>query len=348
MKMDAIGDYVLFRNFLSVIRREVPADTCIDLVGNYIWRDLAEELDAQFIEKFVWVDKRRFSTQPLYRLTKLREIGQLHYEMVLHPTYSRDIVAEAIVKAARSNTKIGSNGHVQNLLPWQKKRYDKSYSKLISFVEEDQFEFLNYARFFEVVIGANPRISKPTIELTTGPIKGNQTYKPYAILFVGASEPSRRWNVSGFAQVAGHLSSQYALSILLCGGQGEREIADGIILRNKSGFLVNLAGRTTLSELTRLISEARLVVSNETGAVHISAALETPVVCISNGSHFMRFHPYPKELFRQYAVVYPYEMTDLIRRGGSQISSQFRYGSDLDINSVDAQSVILSIDRLLA
>lgn len=59
--------------------------------------------------------------------------------------------------------------------------------------------------------------------------------------------------------------------------------------------MVNTAGAVTLVELVELIAKSKLVISNETSAVHIAAATRTPVICIQGGGHFDRFTPYPNQ-----------------------------------------------------
>jgi ADP-heptose:LPS heptosyltransferase len=57
-----------------------------------------------------------------------------------------------------------------------------------------------------------------------------------------------------------------------------------------------LSGKTTLQELAELIRGAEILISNETSAVHIAAAVGTNSVCILGGGHFGRFLPYPKHV----------------------------------------------------
>jgi ADP-heptose:LPS heptosyltransferase len=57
-----------------------------------------------------------------------------------------------------------------------------------------------------------------------------------------------------------------------------------------------LAGKTSLPEFVEVIRQARLLISNETSAVHIAAAVKTPSVCILGGGHFGRFLPYPEKV----------------------------------------------------
>ena len=59
--------------------------------------------------------------------------------------------------------------------------------------------------------------------------------------------------------------------------------------------VTNLAGKTSLQELISIIAGAHLLVGNETGAVHIAAAVSTSAICILGGGHFGRFLPYNLE-----------------------------------------------------
>ena len=58
---------------------------------------------------------------------------------------------------------------------------------------------------------------------------------------------------------------------------------------------IDLVGKTSLVELVELLRNALLVLSNETSAVHIGAAVGAPVICILGGGHFGRFLPYVVE-----------------------------------------------------
>jgi ADP-heptose:LPS heptosyltransferase len=56
--------------------------------------------------------------------------------------------------------------------------------------------------------------------------------------------------------------------------------------------VLNLAGKTTLIDLAELIRAAKLLIGNESGAVHLAAAVGTPSVSIVGGGHYGRFIPY--------------------------------------------------------
>ena len=60
IKLDAIGDYVLWGNFIEVIKNDKNyADYKITLCANPSYQDLAVMLDGEFIYEFIWIDKDR-------------------------------------------------------------------------------------------------------------------------------------------------------------------------------------------------------------------------------------------------------------------------------------------------
>ena len=68
------------------------------------------------------------------------------------------------------------------------------------------------------------------------------------------------------------------------------------LINGLSGETVDLVGRTTLGELAEVLRSASVVLTNETSAVHIAAAVGAPVVCILGGGHYGRFAPYELEV----------------------------------------------------
>ena len=83
--------------------------------------------------------------------------------------------------------------------------------------------------------------------------------------------PAQRW--PWFAE----LSQRLALPALVLGSAKERELGAGIRGRN-------LAGETTLDEAIELMAGAALVVSNDSGLMHVAAALERPQVALFGSS----------------------------------------------------------------
>ena len=114
------------------------------------------------------------------------------------------------------------------------------------------------------------------------------------ILFPGAGSPKRRWPVASFAQIATRIYQATGWKGLICGGPGEEQLGDEL-LKKTNVPLKNIVGTTSLAELATLITNARLLISNDTSAIHIAAAVATPSVCLVGGGQFGRFLPYALE-----------------------------------------------------
>jgi ADP-heptose:LPS heptosyltransferase len=101
---------------------------------------------------------------------------------------------------------------------------------------------------------------------------------PYAVLHAGATDARRRWPPERFAAVADHLTSR-GLTVLLTGTLAERELTAGVAARAASD-VVDLAGRLSLAALAGVLDRCDVVMSNDTGPMHLADAVGTPTVGI--------------------------------------------------------------------
>lgn len=107
--------------------------------------------------------------------------------------------------------------------------------------------------------------------------------EPYLVLNPNAGELAleRRWSVERFAQLADALAPHFPGKLVLVGAPAERDYVARVIERVKAqDRLIDLSGRTTLPELVALFAEAKLLVSNDTGPLHLACAVGTPTVAI--------------------------------------------------------------------
>lgn len=347
IKVDAIGDYVLFRNFLELIKTcDVFKDYELTLLGNEIWRPLAETFDGKSVNNFIWINEQRFQREFLYRIKKMLEISELGYETVLQPTYSRFFLREdSIVRFISAQEKIGSAGDCYNMHWLLKKISDRFYSRLIKADAAITFEYMRNMEFFENLTGLIPEVKHPHLDL---PVLNCNLSLPenYAVIFVGASVEMRKWKAERFALIGRHLKDCFGLDILLCGGNGD--IDDGIECERCFGSeCKNLVGKTSLLEFVNILKTARVLVSNETSAVHFAVAVETKYIfVISNGNHFGRFTPYPESLVQNYHAIYP-SIIEANRNNRHRLIQKYGMGSNLDINSISVESVLMVINSHL-
>ncbi len=347
IRLDAIGDYVLFRNYIELLKTsEKYKDYSITLLGNIAWKNLCEELDGEFIDNFIWLDRDRFNKDFLYRYQKLQKIVSSGYEVALNSVYSREFsYGDAIIKLINANEKIGSVADVSNIRKWQKNISDKYYDVLVPAKSELMFEFDRNKEFFENLLSIKLDIKKPHIDLKPKKLPFELPEK-YAILFIGASASFRKWNIEGFAKIGEYLKNQFGYEIVLCGAPSDKDDA----LRFKEcfdGSYIDLVGKTSLIELLHVIYNGNLMIANETSAPHFAVSLEmTNIFVISNGNHYGRFTPYPKDMAPNYHVIYhPVIEKDIDNY--KKLSNSYGYGSNLDINEISFESVKRKIDGTL-
>jgi lipopolysaccharide heptosyltransferase I len=115
----------------------------------------------------------------------------------------------------------------------------------------------------------------------------------YAVLVPGSAHDDKRWPIERFAELAEKISSQFELPIVATGDEGEAALVEKLKDISKVP-VVNIAGKTSLSELVVLLKNAKLVVSNDTGPGHIAAALGTPLVLMFSWSNPARIAPYKR------------------------------------------------------
>jgi heptosyltransferase-2 len=93
---------------------------------------------------------------------------------------------------------------------------------------------------------------------------------------------AKRWFPARFAAVIDGLQ-QPGRQILLLGGAGEEELADQIISSTRSP-VINLVGKTTIAEVAAIIRRCGLFLSNDSGLMHMAAALGIPQVALFGSS----------------------------------------------------------------
>lgn len=124
----------------------------------------------------------------------------------------------------------------------------------------------------------------------------NLQHGEYVCIHPGASVHTRRWSLEKFAAVADALAAR-GFQVVLTGTAAEAELTQAVreVMQFSS---IDLAGRTTLGAIAALLSNARLLVCNDTGISHLAAALRVRSVVIFSTSDPNRWAPLDRDLHR--------------------------------------------------
>lgn len=112
------------------------------------------------------------------------------------------------------------------------------------------------------------------------------------VVHPGSKLPLKQWMPEKFAALARHILRKYGVKIVLTGGDGDRALCERVRRTLPVGQSVNLAGRTEMREFMGVLALARAVVSNDTGAMHLAAAVGMPCLAIVSGrDHAAKWKP---------------------------------------------------------
>lgn len=117
--------------------------------------------------------------------------------------------------------------------------------------------------------------------------------KEFVCIHPGARDPRRRWPVSNFAHIANEIGSRH-LPVVLTGSAEEAALLGQLqhLTRAPVVNIVEMFGHLSIGELACLLSQSKLLVSNDTGVSHLAAALKIASVTIfSPYSDYRRWHP---------------------------------------------------------
>lgn len=346
VRLDAIGDYVLFRNFIPLLKQHpVWGKYNFTLLGNKVFKELAEHFDAGYIDRFIWFDNNK-TYRTYYKLCLLALKLKLKcYDVLVNPVHSREGYIDEFCYAIGSKNLIGSEGDLQHFKNEEQKiSYDKLYNRLLPALSSSNFELFRN-RFFFKHLCEDDQVVKTSIPFKKSNILNNHCYN--IVIVPGAGLNTRRWSLNNFADLIAQINNLYkeylTINFYIIGTKSDKEKAGIIIQKSNANNVIDLTGNTTLVEVTDLIGSANLVISNETSAVHIAAATNTFTICIANGKYFGRFYPYPNTITDRIQTIWPdntiYNLQENIALNTKTFSA---------IDFIEPQKVLNDVEKLLA
>jgi len=138
-------------------------------------------------------------------------------------------------------------------------------------------------------LGIDPAAADPTLEMFLGEEEKSYTERLFAeagfggrtviALNAGASNRIKCWSTANFAVLANRLAAELGAGIVLVGGGNERDLAEAI-RAGMTGEALDLVGKTSLTQLGAVLARCSLLVSGDTGPLHMATAVGTPVAAL--------------------------------------------------------------------
>ncbi len=291
VRLDSLGDFILWSESARALHKHyAKSGYQLDLLCDEACADFARLIGS--FNAIYPVNVRRFSTNLLYRYGRLHVLRRAGYEITIQPVYSRVfLTGDSAVRLSGATERIGSSGDCANTGPWLKRISDRWYSKLIPASNESKLELERNAEFVRGLGVEAFRPMPPHLSREPGHLPAELQGISYYVLFPGASRAYKRWPPDRFREIAERVYAYTGWLGVICGGASDKSLGRMIAV-NTDIPLHDVTGHTSIAGLIAILAHARLVISNDTSAVHIATAVRRPSVCVLGGGHYGRFLPY--------------------------------------------------------
>ena len=160
---------------------------------------------------------------------------------------------------------------------------------------QDDYESVSFSHLLEPLIARDgvvtlrvPFLSiSNTISYQVASLLEQLHDMPFVTIFPGASILERRWGAESFRRAAEKLSI-LGIKIVVIGGKGDRQQGD-VIAGGK--LALNLAGMTSLSETAAVIQKSALLLSGDSGLLHVAVSLGVPTVSLFGPGRAKKWAP---------------------------------------------------------
>ncbi len=160
-------------------------------------------------------------------------------------------------------------------------------------------------RFLEVIglVGGGPVPLAPQLAVTPDDLAAAERAlpddgRPLVALHPGAADPRRRWPPAHFAAVGDALAAAGARVVLV--GAAEEGPLTAAVGGAMAAPAVDLAGELTLGGLAGLLARCRVVIGNDSGPLHLAAAVGAPTVGVYWGPNLIHYGPLTRANYRPF------------------------------------------------
>jgi len=297
LNMTRMGDLVQMGALLARLQEEWPG-VAIDLVVDRRFAPVASLLtglrDIVAYDFHALIDDSRAAVKSVAALfhdvaTWARPLVDRRYDRIINLTFNRP--------SALLSSYIGAPDIRGARSAWDGQSVIENHW-MAYFADMHHFRTLNRFNLVDVYAlgGSGVGTFAPlTVKVTTAAKEWARRFltdspdspKEWIAVQAGASDVMKAWRPEYFGRTLAHVSSQWDGGIILIGTPAEQDtIAQVVRVYREAGGrcpLLNAAGKTTLEQLVGLLAECRLLLTNDTGPMHLAVGVHIPVIDLSVG-----------------------------------------------------------------
>jgi heptosyltransferase-2 len=264
-----LGDSVVATATLSSLRLALP-ERPIDIVANPVAAAVVAEHPAVRDGHF---HRRGASLAERIRLGRRLARRRYGASLTLAPSFSAVLVARAVGAIVR----IGFDGPGRRL----------GFNRRVRRPARGALHLADEFRALVAALGIDARAMAPAVRVNAEAAARMRDLigrRDYLVLAPGATYgPAKRWLVERFAEAGERLARRRGWGVVIVGGAGDdRECT--AVANALDASVINLCAQTSIPELAAVLAGARLLLANDSGPMHLAAAVGTRVVGVFGSS----------------------------------------------------------------
>lgn len=268
VRNDRFGEFLLNLPSFRALKESFINTKLIAVVNSSV-KDLAEKVT--FIDEIIEWNQGRHPLSEKIRLVNLFKKKKIDIAVILNPSKDFNIFTYFSGIPIRAG-------------------YSRKWGFLLTHKMEDakylgQRHEIEYNLELVSLIGASTKdktLYLPTDEREIDDLSRDFNLKNYnnsVALHPWTSDPLKQWPYERFRELAERLIREQGISVVIIGGK-EELTKSREFFKDIDGSLINLTGRTTLTQLAALLRKCKLLISGDSGPVHLACAAGTKVLAI--------------------------------------------------------------------
>lgn len=297
INLEAIGDVVVFTSVLKYYKKTFPDKKIYLLLKENIG---IGEMLRPFVDEIIFVNYRKFSLNPFYGVKYLNFLRKIGFKTVINQDFSpAEIIGKIISVNVGAEEVIGYEGagllfdkpfdlNMKKSLTFIEKRIYPSFTKIIPSIDRNRYLNLpsinvidHYKIVYEEISGRKE--NNYSTEIFVKPKKTDIKEK-YTVVVLGSSVAYKNWPVERFVEVS-RIFKERGWLVVLVGSTNEKHLSRKF-KELYSGKCLDLVGKIDITEVASIIKDCFLLLSSDTGPVHIAVALKKPSLTILGGGQF--------------------------------------------------------------
>ena len=280
LRLSAIGDTCHVVPVVRTLQRAWPATRLTWIIGRTEARLMTLLPEVEFIT----IDKRAgLSALPALR----RALRRRQFDLLLHMQLS--LRASAVSLAVPARRRLGFDRARARELQWLFTN-ERIAPRVDEHVLDSFLGFLSALGLPRAPLEWNLPLPDEARAYAQALIPDAQ---PTLIVSPCSSHAARNWRAERYAAVIDHAVRRHGMRVVLCGGPSriEREMGDAIG-RSVQVPVVDQIGRDTLPQMLALLARATVLLSPDSGPVHMATMVQTPVIGLYAATRLQRVGPY--------------------------------------------------------